>query len=251
MGHEQEKTTALVVLRDEESRALIGGAVAQLPQVQQAKASGRLVIVGGGSARYAAWSLTGEDPGRDAFAVGCVQDGALGETPKAGRGPGPIIFENGEMSRGWPGEVLQRFEAGDIYVKGGNAIDAAGNVAVLMASPVGGTIGAAWAIICARGAELVMPVSLNKLVPSVMAATPLMGQGRVDRVMGTPVGYMPIPAGSATVITEVEAFRILFDVEATPVAAGGFDDCAGSLTLHLSGSLHGIEMAWQAIEGMR
>ncbi|MBF0099110.1 MAG: hypothetical protein HQM04_15015 [Magnetococcales bacterium] len=250
-GNPDTAATALVVLRPEESRVLIGQAVAQLPQVQAHRHRGRMVIVGGTTTRYVARALLGQDPGRDSFAVGWIRDGLLGETPAAGRGGGPILFEEGVQSRGWPAPLLERFAAGDIYIKGVNAIDPHGNAAVLVASPSGGTIGAALAIVMARGGELLLPVSLQKTIPSVPAACGLLGQGRVDRVMGSPVGYLPIMAGSATLVTEIEALHHLCGVRATPVAAGGVDDCQGALVLHLRGNPGQIEQAWQRLQTIR
>jgi hypothetical protein len=155
------------------------------------------------------------------------------------------------QSRGWPAPLLERFAAGDIYIKGVNAIDPHGNAAVLIASPIGGTIGAALAIVMARGGELLLPVSLQKTIPSVPAACGLLGQGRIDRVMGSPVGYLPIMAGSATLVTEVEALRHLHGVRATPVAAGGVDDCHGAVVLHLRGTPEQIDQAWQRLQAIR
>ena len=244
-------STALVVIRPEEGRRLIGRAVAQLPQVQARTQTGRMVIVGGSTTRHVAWSLTGEDPGQEAFAVGWIREGLLGETPRAGRGPGPVLFEEGVMTRGWPGDLLQRFGKGDIYIKGANAMDAQGHTAVLMGSPTGGTIGAAMTILLARGGELIIPISLQKTIPSVPAACGLLGQGCLDRVMGSEVGYMPLMAGTATVVTEISALRLLTGVQATPVAAGGLDDCTGALVLHLKGDIDAVDAAWNMLTQLR
>ncbi|MEO5344859.1 MAG: hypothetical protein H7834_00600 [Magnetococcus sp. YQC-9] len=249
----EANVTAIAVLRPGECRALIGRAVASLPEVRARLKRGRMVIVGGTTTRHVVTALTGEDPGRDRFAVGWIRDGLLGETPKEGRGPGPFLFESGTVTRGWPAPLLERFEAADIYIKGANAIDPAGNVAVLMASPTGGTIGAAMAILMARGGQLIIPVSLAKSIPSVPAVCRLTGQGRTTRVMGTPIGYMPILAGSATVVTEVEAVTILSAglVRATPVAAGGVDDCEGALVLALEGVRHAVESMMEKMVALR
>ncbi|MBF0125295.1 MAG: hypothetical protein HQL60_08160 [Magnetococcales bacterium] len=240
-------TTALVVLKPEQSAALIGQAVAALPQVRQHRQQGCMVIVGGSTTRHVVRCLLGEDPGRDSFAIGCIQHGQLGETNAQQRGPGAYLLQDGVVSRGWPGPLLAQFKGGDVYIKGANAIDSMGHTAILLGSPTGGTIGAAWAILMARGGELIVPVSLRKQIPSVLAACGKLGHDRVDRVMGTPVGYLPIPAGCATVVTEVEAFHILYQVTATPVASGGFDDCVGALVFHLAGAPEQIELAWEGI----
>lgn len=243
--------TGVIVLRSEEAKELIGRAVAMLPQVQKARNSGRMVITGGTTCRYVAKSLTGEDPGRDTFAVGWIKDGEMGESPAEGRGPGPIFFDEGDMQRGWPGPILEKFQAGDVYIKGANAIDPHGNTAILMASPVGGTIGAALFILNARGGELIIPVSLQKLIPSIPAVGGKLGQGKVDRVMGTKVGYMPIMAEYATVVTEITALKSLYNLEATMIASGGVDDSQGAVSFHVAGEASAIDTLFNDIGAIR
>ncbi|MBF0589089.1 MAG: hypothetical protein HQL53_08180 [Magnetococcales bacterium] len=244
--------TAVVVVRPAEGRRLIGEAVAALPQVKQRQQNGHMVVVGGSTNRHLIRHLTEGDPGCASFAIGWIRAGQLDETPRETRGEGPFLFEDGKVSRGWPGHLLERFGPGDLYIKGANALDADGHVSVLMGSPVGGTIGAALTILLARGGELIVPVSMQKLIPSVPKSCGLLGQGVVGRVMGSmPVGLMPIMAGTATVITEVEAFKTLFNVRAIQVAAGGLADCAGAMVFHLQGAPDGIESAWERLLEIR
>lgn len=242
--------SALMTLRPAEGRRLIGQAVAALPHVRERTRTGRMAVIGGTTTRFVAEALTGEDPGEAAFAVGWIKDGLLGETPAEGRGPGALLFDQGTLSRGWPGPLLEKFGPGDIYVKGANALDPAGNAAILMGSPVGGTIGAALAILNARGAELLLPVSLEKLIPSVPDAARL-GIGAVERTTGGRAGYMPIMAGSARVVTETAAMEILFNLRATPVAAGGSGESAGAITLHLAGETGGLDGAFDWLAELR
>ncbi|MBF0173197.1 MAG: hypothetical protein HQL83_07095 [Magnetococcales bacterium] len=245
------KYSALVVLRPGEARALTGQAVASLEQVQKKKHSGHMVIVGSGTTRHVVHHLLGEDPGRDNFAVGQISNARLGETPQAIRGPGPYLFDQGQISRGWPAPLLEKFGPGDIYVKGANAIDPDGHVAILLGSPVGGSIGIALPILYARGGSLIIPVTLEKLIPSVPKALGLLGQGITDHVMGTAVGLIPIMAGSATVVTEIDAMRILAEVEATVVASGGVDDCTGSKVIQFQGKKEHVEKMWDIIDKLR
>ena len=243
-------STALVVVTPEVAGRLIGLAVAQLPQVQARTKTGRMVIVGGATTRHVARCLTGEDPGRDAFTVGWIRDGALGETEREQRGPGPVLFEEGVISRGWPGPLLEKFGHQDIYIKGANALDPQGNCAILMASPTGGTIAAFMNILHIRGGELIIPVSLRKHIPSVPAVCGLLGQEHIDRVMGTKVGYMPIMAGCATLVTEITAFKQLSAVQASLVAAGGVDDCAAAQVFHLAGTTEQVDHAWNLLQNL-
>ncbi len=239
--------TALIVLPPDTARHLIGRAVAELPQLKRAMVNGRIIIAGGGTTRHVVQSLLGEDPGHAAFSIGWIQGGAFAETPVKSRGPGPYLIEHSHVSRGWPGPLLEQFEAGDIYIKSGNAIDAEGNVGILLGSPVGGGIGSALPIIYARGAELIIPISLTKLVPSIPAIGGKLGQQRLSQATGAPLGYMPIMAGFATVVTELDAIRILYDLTATMVASGGAEDCEGAVTLHVAGSAEKIGKLMKAI----
>ena len=244
---EVEQETALVVLPPDTARSLIGKAVAALPQLKRAMANGRIIIAGGGTTRHVVRALLGEDPGHAAFAIGWIHDGEFAETPVTERGPGPYLIEESRVSRGWPGPLLERFDRGDIYIKGANAIDADGNVGILLGSPTGGSIGSALPILYARGAELIVPVSLQKLVPSIPAAGGKLGQRRLSRATGAPLGYMPIMAGFATVITETDAVRILYGLNATMVAAGGVGSCEGATILHVEGNASKVEALFEAI----
>ncbi len=242
-----ESNTALIVLPPDTARRLIGEAVAALPQLKRAMANGRIVIAGGGTTRYLVKALLGEDPGHASFAIGWIHDGKFAETPIEERGPGPYLIEESRVSRGWPGPLLERFTHGDIYIKGANAIDMEGNVGILLGSPTGGGIGDALPIICARGAELIIPVSLQKLIPSVPAVGGKLGQRRLSQATGAPLGYMPIMAGFATVVTEIDALRILYGLTATMVAAGGADSCEGATVLHVEGEPSKVEALLRVI----
>ncbi|MBF0132020.1 MAG: hypothetical protein HQL75_05480 [Magnetococcales bacterium] len=246
-----QTTSAVVVLRPGEARALVGQAVASLQQVQEKRHSGHMVIVGSSTARHVIHHLLKEDPGRDTFAVGQIRNARLGETPKDSRGPGPYLFDQGHITRGWPAPLLEKFGPGDIYLKGANAIDPQGNAAILLGSPTGGSIGVALSILYARGGSLIIPVTLEKLIPSVPKAMGLLGQGVPQRVMGIAVGLIPIMAGSATIVTELQAMRILANVEATVVAAGGTDDCAGAAVIHFQGKEENVKKMWDIILAMR
>ncbi len=238
---------ALIALSPDTARHLIGRAVAELPQLKQAMVNGRIIIAGSGTTRHVVKALLGEDPGHAPFTVGWIQGGEFAETPVKNRGPGSYLIEHSHVARGWPGSLLEQFEAGDIYIKSGNAIDAEGNVGVLLGSPVGGGIGSALPIIYARGAELIIPISLTKLIPSVSAAGGRLGQQRLSQATGARLGYMPIMAGFATVITELDAIRILYDLTATMVASGGAEDCEGATTLHVEGNTGKVEKLMKAI----
>jgi hypothetical protein len=68
-------------------------------------------------------------------------------------------------------EMIQEFEADDVFIKSANAVDTEGHVGILMASETGGTISMAQGPVIAKGCHLIVPVGLEKLVPSVREAS--------------------------------------------------------------------------------
>ena len=120
-----------------------------------------------------------------------------------------------------------------VFIKGGNAIDPEGNVGVIAANPMGGTIGGAIGPVTAQGWDLIMPVGLEKMVTSVLEGTEVTGQRHMDLTMGHEVVLFPVP--NAIVITEVEAIDILFGIDAVHIASGGLGGLEGAVTLVMEG----------------
>ena len=81
------------------------------------------------------------------------------------------FFVKGERVEMDAWNFLDSFEKGDVVVKGGNAVDPQGNAGVLASNPQAGTIGALISFIAVRGLPIIMPIGLEKLVPSVPDAS--------------------------------------------------------------------------------
>jgi hypothetical protein len=119
------------------------------------------------------------------------------------------------------------------FIKGANAIDEWNNIGILVSEYDGGTIGQALPFIQSRKASLIIPVSLEKLIPSVLKAEKVMRLREYNFYRGVPVGMIVLSEGQ--VIKEIEAFKLLFDIEAIPVAAGGINGYEGSITFVCKG----------------
>lgn len=235
----------VVVLEPQESKRLIGKAVAKLPAVEQAYKSGRLIIAGGTTNAYVAEELTGQKLNKASYTAGVITDGCLCVTAQNQR-IAPFIFENGQASSRSLGQVLADFTPEDCFIKGANALDLDGTIGILASHPQGGTIGAAWSTVIARGSHFIVPVGLEKLIPSVPEAAKVTGQLAWERSWGAPVSLYPVLG--ATVITECEAFQILSGVQATIIAAGGTGGSEGSVVLALEGEL---AAAWRLVEEIK
>lgn len=100
--------------------------------------------------------------------------------------------------------TLKDFGADSVFIKGANAIDLHGNVGVYVANHSGGTVGFAIGTHFARGSQLVVPVGLEKLIPSVQKAAKRLGQDTVNYSMDIKIGMVLLM--NAKVITEVQSF---------------------------------------------
>lgn len=239
---------AVFTLTSAESKRLIAKAVSQLPEVLSALEEGRIIISGGTTNAYIREELVGEKIDKTAYSVGIISDGRHCLTPENKRIP-PLTLENGQVITDSWVEQLEKFTSQDVFIKGGNALDYEGNVGVLMASPVGGTIAKALSITAARGAHLVLPVGLEKLIPDVIEASNASGNQTFQRRIGMAVGLMPVSYGQ--VITELIALNYLTGVKATCIAAGGIGGSEGSVVIAAEGENEQIDSAMELIGSIK
>ena len=246
---------ALFVLTPAESKRLIGKAVASLETVKRAKAHDRILVGHGSTNVYVAEEILGKEKvselfDRNTYLSGITVRGTLCTT--VGEEKGPILLINrGTVEPPAPtmSEMLRDFGRDSIFIKGANAVDPEGRAAVFMANPEGGTIGWAIGIIMARGIRLIVPVGLEKLIPSVEAAVPKCGQRTFDYCQGLKVGLMPL--SGAKVITEIQALKILAGVESTHVASGGCSGSEGTVTLVAEGETSAMAKAIEVVESLK
>ncbi len=209
---------ALFALTPAESKRLIAKGVRRLPEVARALKEGKIIVAGGTTNAYVAEELTGRKFPKERFAAGVVAEGRLCTTPAEDRLP-PLVLVKGEVvEEDWE-KVLHEFGPGDCFIKGANAIDATGMAGVFVAHPTGGTIGRALGIVAGRGSHLIVPVGLEKMIPSVSLAARSCGSRVFHHSFGIPVGLIPLP--QAKVVTEVQALEILAPVTAVALGAGG------------------------------
>jgi len=238
---------ALVVLNPSQSKRLIARAVAQLPIVQDAFRHGRLIIGNGVTNAFVAEEITGKKMPKWRYAAGVVAGGRLDVTEGATR-PAPVALRHGKPFRGGWVALLQEFERGDVFIKGANAVDGEGNVGILLGSPVGGTVGQMYGIVAARGAHLVVPVGLEKMVPDVIEAARHCGATTVDFADGITCGLAVLT--NAEVVTELEAFDVLFGVEAWQVASGGVAGSEGAVVIAIEGPAAAVKRAFACCESL-
>lgn len=234
-----------------ESKRLIGRAVAALPQVRAALADDLIVIAHGSTNVYVAEEILGPLPRpRGSFLSGQVFNGVMCQTEPSEKGP-MLVLERGKLVPPKPTmqEVLEAGGPGAVFIKGANAVDPEGNAGVFCAHPGCGTIGFAYGWISGRGVQLIVPVGLEKLVPSVPAASRQLGHDRLYYQTGFQIGMLPLV--NATVVTEITAFKVLFGLDAVQVGGGGVSGSEGTVVLVATGEQAALDRAIAAIDAIK
>ena len=138
---------------------------------------------------------------------------------------------------------------GDIILKGANALDPEGVAGVLIGHPKGGTCGAFWGTLKARGLRLLIPIGLEKMVShSIIYTSTEMGIDEIDIADGIKSGLFPL---IGEVFTEIEALETLFDLEVLHIASGGVGGAEGSVTLLLIGEEEVVAKAFDFCQKLK
>ena len=233
---------AVFALTPWESKRLIGRAVAQLPEVQHALAEAQILIAHGSTNVFVAEEVLGYCPERDKYASGQVINGTLCQTESSEKPP-ILRLLKGKPMPPVPSmdETLAGWDDSCVFIKGANAVDPEFNAAIFNAHPGAGTIGFAFGKICGMGIPLIVPVGLEKLIPSVKQASTQLGHARVDYFNGQKIGMLPLI--NAKVITEIQAFEILYALPAVHVGGGGVSGSEGTVVLAVNGEDAVVEQA--------
>ena len=245
------KVRASFVFTPWEGRRIIGKAVAAMPVVRNAHANGEMIIAHGSTNVFVAEEIMGEVPNKEFYLSGQVINNVLCQTQPEEKPP-IIHLVKGELTPPAPrmDEMLKNFDDTSVFIKGGNAVDPEFNAGVFCAHPGCGTIGFAMGIMMARGGHLIIPLGLEKLIPSVTEAARHMGQDTFYYHAGQRTGMMPVT--NATVVTEVQAMQILFGIEdVTHVGGGGAMGSEGSVVLVAEAEKDKIDAAVELYESIK
>ncbi|UCE17137.1 MAG: hypothetical protein JSV84_09530 [Gemmatimonadota bacterium] len=239
---------ALIVLTPTESKRLIAKGVAALPEVTNALKQGTIIVGWGSTNTYVAQEISGETVETERFLAGYIGGGELKVSEGQDRIP-PVVLHKGKRVDVHPKDALQTYSRDDVFIKGANAVDPDGNAGILLHNDVGGTIGTAIGILAARGSHLIIPVGLEKLIPSVKEASNTCGLETVDYATGKKVGFMPVMYGRT--VNEINALQLLADVNVVHIASGGLDDSQGAITLAVSGDGHNVGKVIEIVEDIK
>ncbi len=231
---------ALITLTPVQSKRLIAEGIIKHPDIQKALKKGKILMCRGTTNAYILEKLLNKPIEKNRYVAGqIVPNVGLTGCPADDRLP-EILFVNGTPEEiSLLQEAVEKMGKGDVIIKGGNALDLDGNVGVLMAHPLGGTVGVICGPALARGIRIMIPIGLEKMIAGDVHEYALeLGREEVDLAMGNKVGLFPIPG---IVVTELDSLELLFNVSATHVASGGVGGAEGCAVILIEGTKEDVE----------
>ncbi|MBN1401732.1 MAG: hypothetical protein JXA74_12890 [Anaerolineae bacterium] len=239
---------AEVVLTVAESKRLIAKGVAQLDFIQDKMEQGVIVIGHGSTNAYVYEELTGAPIDKRTFLSGRTLPAKDRPEWHVQRIPDLVLVDGKPAPELDRFSALERMQAGDVYIKGANALNYGAQVAgISIGHPRGGTIGGAIGAIIGSKLRLLIPVGLEKEIPfDITEASALLAE--VDQSHGVVHSLWPV---QGVIFTEIEAFSVLCNVQAIPVGAGGIAGAEGSMRFLLLGDPADIEAAMALAEGIQ
>jgi hypothetical protein len=243
---------AQLTLTPSEGKRLIAKAISCLEQVQQAYKDGIVIIATSTTTAFVAEELMCKElKNKGMFTAGVVTKDGCQITKADGR-YSHFVFEKGKLHECKTPELKQflaRMGPSDIFIKGANAIDPFGAAGILLAGTGGGTIGTAWGYLTSNGIPLIIAAGLEKLVPISLADAAIRtGKKAIDKAMGWKCGMMVV---QGQVVTEMEAFRLLFGVDVIPIGGGGINGGEGCKIFLIEGQKENIEAAYELAKELK
>jgi len=227
--------TIEVVLTVAESKRLIARGGKELDVVKRAMEKGIVAVSKGTTETYVAEELLGEKIEPFAYTLGVTTPKGWkrdSDTPVEKRSD--LVFKDGKPVEGLSViEAARQMSAGDVFLKGANALNYREQVAgILVGDPMGGTIGGAIGPVVARKAHLVIPVGLEKCIAyDIVALSRDIPTNWEEGSKGS--SLMPV---TGLIVTEIEALKTLADVDVAQIAAGGIGGAEGSVRLLIEGT---------------
>lgn len=227
-----------------EGKWLIGEAISRMESVRHAFENGRLVFKGGTTTSCASQLITGiplRISGRNT-PRGAVAAKTLENSPHT------LLWKNGSpysLDDRVDNELLE-LEPDDIMITGANLIDVEGNAAMLAGSPGGSLCGKATSAMATEGFKVIIAAGLEKLIPGKVADAVLKARRKgVDSAYGMACGLFPIVG---QVITELEAIKLLADVEVVVIGRGGIHGAEGGVLFQVWGKQQNVVIIEEAVE---
>lgn len=231
-------------------KRIIAKGIAAHPAVQAALKEGTVVIVAGSTNGYVAQEVLKASGFTGPFERRGFRRGVVvppGADMSAHKHPfgGDVVLVKGQCT---PGkeifDVVDSLMAGDVILKGANALDmATGQTGLLIGHPMGGTVGAVIPAVIGRRVQLIVPVGLEKRI-----------FGRLDEIAtelnapGAEGPRMALLPGKA--FTELDAIGLLTGATARMAAAGGIHGAEGCVWISMTGDVQQVAAAAELVKSV-
>ena len=235
----------VISLTVSESKRLIAKGVAEADFVKRAMNEGTLAIGSGSTNGYVIEEITGERFDKKTLVTGRTMPSGY-DGPKLSYTHADLVICKGERLDIKASKAVAEMGPGDVYAKGVNAInyerDQAG---VLIGHPTGGGVGATLGTIVARRITYLHPVGLEKSTPADLDEVAESLQEDRD-AKGPTLWVVP-----GVIFTEIEALKVLADVDAIPAGAGGIGGAEGAVWLAMFGTADQLKKAEEVVASVR
>ena len=249
------------ILTVAESKRLIAKAVAQMPIVKNALTHGMVIVIKGTTNAYVAEEITGQKVDHAAFVTGRIEPEKATQRLSAAKPVNHLILEKGKVVDMPLADAVKKLKAGDVVMKGANALDYRNKMAAInILDPSGGTTGSTMPFIIARKAHLVIPVGLEKLVAGDLVDTTLKMREPVESLdVPDGRGSSPFPGSTipsmwlvtGEIVTELEAIKILTGATAFQSSAGGVSGAEGGVWIVFRGTREQVSNALKLVQSIQ
>lgn len=230
-------------------KRLIAKSIIALPQINEALINHTIVIVSGSTNGYIAEEILKKIGQIDGFSKKSFMRGinlGPGKNVTVGNfSESDIVIERGI----WKKEktifdVASSLGQHDIILKGANAVDSDRKLAgIQIGNPTLGTSAAILPAVVGRRTELIIPVGLEKRIFGNIGEI----AAKLNNSTSTGLRMLPI---SGTIITELEAIKLLAGVSAELIAAGGIKGAEGSCWISVSGTDEQVDVAGKILSAI-
>jgi len=220
-----------------------------MPEIKKVLREGTLIIARGTTNTYVAEEILGEEIEKGAFVSGRVYPEKGGKRLEPSSTRREIVLINGSIAENMTlKEGINRLKQGDVVIKGANALDYKNKTAgVLLGSNTGGTTGKILPTVVARRVHLIIPVGLEKLVAGEVLDMTHKMREPVESLNTIPSMFFI----TGTIVTEIEALKILAGVTAFQAGAGGIGGAEGAVYLIVRGTKEQVENALKLVESIQ
>lgn len=218
-----------VTLTVEESKTIITLGILRHPLVKAALDKGKILFKGGTTVSKITEKLLGV-PLR---VSGRITKRGTVSSKDIVQGPHSILYTRGK----WVNiddkiaEESLRLNKNDLVICGANAIDNFGNAAMMAGSPGGGGVGKSIGAWSSEAGNILIPVGIEKMIPGDLRDIIKKSNRHGKSISwGMSVGLLPLVG---EIFTEIDAIKLLADVDCYPIGSGGLFEANGSITLEI------------------